>query len=108
MDEYISKHEAYMTMKDLEAAYIYPPVKEAYGTAARHIDQIKIADVQPINRWISVKDRLPEPEKDVLVWYRYTWGAGFTSYRFGISKWYFNIKRWYEGYLPKDFEVLYW
>lgn len=67
MDEYISKHEAYMTMKDLEAAYIYPPVKEAYGTAARHIDQIKIADVQPINRWISVKDRLPEPEK--TYWY---------------------------------------
>ena len=27
MDEYISKHEAYTMMKDLEAAYIYPPVK---------------------------------------------------------------------------------
>jgi hypothetical protein len=60
------------------------------------------------DRWISVKDRLPEPKKEVLVWYRYTWGAGFTSYRFGVSKWYSNIKRWYEGCLPKDFEVLYW
>lgn len=72
------------------------------------IADIELADVQSVPRWISVKDRLPEPEKDVLVWYRYTWGAGFTSYRFGISKWYSNIKRWYEGYLPKDSVVLYW
>lgn len=48
MAEYISKHEAYTLMKDLEAAYIYPPVKEAYGTAARRIDQMPSADVQPV------------------------------------------------------------
>ena len=35
-------------MKDLEAAYIYSPVKEAYATAARRIDQIRPADVQPV------------------------------------------------------------
>lgn len=54
MDEYISKHEAYTLMKDLEAAYIYPPVKEAYGTAARRIDQMSSVDVQPVvhGRWI--------------------------------------------------------
>lgn len=54
MDEYISKHEAYLLLKDLEAAYIYPPVKEAYATAARRIDQMKAADVQPVKRgrWI--------------------------------------------------------
>lgn len=46
--EYISKHEAYTMMKDLEAAYIYPPVKEAYGTAARRIDQMPATDVQPV------------------------------------------------------------
>lgn len=50
MTEYIDKHEAYLLLKDLEAAYIYPPVKEAYGTAARRIDQIKPADVQPVKR----------------------------------------------------------
>ena len=72
------------------------------------IDDIRAADVQPVNRWISCQDKMPEPGKDVLVWYRYTWGAGFTSYRFGISKWYSNIKRWYKGCLPKDIEVLYW
>ena len=56
MDEYISKHEAYTMIKDLEAAYIYPPVKEAYGTAARRIDQMPSADVQPVKhgKWKHV------------------------------------------------------
>lgn len=49
-DEYISKHDAYTTLKDLEATYIYPPVKEAYAKAARRIDEIKAADVQPVKR----------------------------------------------------------
>ena len=50
MAEYIDKHEAYLLLKDLEAAYIYPPVKEAYATAALRIDQIKLSDVQPVKR----------------------------------------------------------
>ena len=48
MAEYISKHDAYTLLKDLEAAYIYPPVKEAYAKAARRIDQMKAADVLPV------------------------------------------------------------
>jgi hypothetical protein len=108
MAEYISKHEAYTMMKDLEAAYIYPPVKEAYATAARRIDQIRPADVQPVNQWISVDDRLPGSEKEVLVWYKYTWDAGFTSYGFGINVWYSNAKQWRDGCLLKGVEVLYW
>ena len=59
MAEYIDKHEAYLLLKDLEAAYIYPPAKEAYATAARRIDEIKAADVQPI-QWISCKDNMPD------------------------------------------------
>lgn len=46
--EYINKHEAYRVMKDLEAAYIYPPISEAFGTAAIYINQIPTADVQPV------------------------------------------------------------
>lgn len=101
MNEYIEKAELIKKLCFETAEwYCSPTIKT--------IKEFPAADVQPINRWISVKDRLPEPEKDVLVWYRYTWGAGFTSYRLGISKWYSNIKRWYEGYLPKDIVVLYW
>ena len=105
MDEYLSREfvlscvDSFLSKTDMPIAaqYFYDCFREC-----------EAADVQPIDRWISIKDRLPEPEKEVLIWYRYTWGAGFTSYRFGISKWYSNIKRWYEGCLPKDFEVLYW
>lgn len=55
MAEYIDKHEAYLLLKDLEVAYIYPPVKEAYATAARRVDKIKAADVQPVKhgRWLN-------------------------------------------------------
>lgn len=61
MAEYIDKHKAYLLLKDLEAAYIYPPVKEAYGTAARRIDQIKTADVQPLSVFAEhIKNRLYE------------------------------------------------
>lgn len=67
MDEYISKHKAYTMMKDLEAAYIYPPVKEAYGTAARHIDQIPAADVQPVKQWVKLHDKHPDTEGSYLV-----------------------------------------
>ena len=80
--EYISKHEAYTMMKDLEAAYIYPPVKEAYGTAARRIDQMPATDVQPVNQWISVNDRLPENNKLVLCYAQSTTGEG-NSYFLG-------------------------
>jgi hypothetical protein len=66
MDEYISKHEAYTMMKDLEAAYIYPPVKEAYATAARRIDQMKVADVQPINPLVKVEERVPNVSGNYL------------------------------------------
>lgn len=67
MDEYISKHEAYKMLKDKQAAYMQVAVNEAFGTAARMIDQMKPADVQPVSRWISVKDRLPEEQQCILV-----------------------------------------
>lgn len=50
MDEFISKHEAYKMLKDKQAAYMQVAVNEAFGTAARIIDQMKPADVQPVKR----------------------------------------------------------
>lgn len=48
MAEYISKHEAYKMLKDKQAAYMQVAVNEAFGTAARMIDQMKPADVLPV------------------------------------------------------------
>ena len=55
MDEFISKHEAYKMLKDKQAAYMQVAVNEAFGTAARMIDQMKPADVQTVRhgRWIT-------------------------------------------------------
>ena len=86
----------------LEAAFGIPVWQNA-------MEDVRIQhDVQPVNQWISVDDRLPESEKEVLVWYKYTWDAGFTSYGFGINVWYSNTKQWRDGCLLKDIEVLYW
>lgn len=107
-EQIIRESCAYELLSDTGKA-CYDGIMTAFDMCKRLINEAVItADVQPIDRWIDIKDRLSEPEKEVLVWYRYTWGAGFTSYRFGISKWYSNVKRWYEGCLPKDIEVLYW
>ena len=98
MDEYISREDVLETLRKANIG----------GYITDRLLEIPTADVQPVNQWISVKDRLPESEKEVLVWYRYTWGDGSTSYGFGISWWYSNAKRWRDGCLLKGVEVLYW
>jgi hypothetical protein len=106
MADSISKHDAYTTLKDLEAAYIYPPVKEAHATAARRIDQIKPADVQPVNQWISVDDKLPDTVDDCLVWYSCDTAFG-KSKSVGIS--FCSRDDWYKKHLNGDnIVVLYW
>lgn len=34
------------------------------------LKELKVAGVQPIDRWISVKDRLPEDDGKYMVWYK--------------------------------------
>lgn len=69
--EYIDKHEAYLLLKHKAETYMLPATKEAYEKAAILIDSIKTYEVQPVDRWISVKDRLPEPETWVMVYIEY-------------------------------------
>ena len=42
-----------------------------YNMAADEAYDFPAADVQPVDRWISVKDRLPESGKSVLIYYPY-------------------------------------
>ena len=97
MDKYISR----------EAVINITAETGAWETQNR-VRELPTEDVQPVNQWISVKDRLPESEKEVLVWYRYTWGTESTSYGFGINVRYSNTKQWRDGCLLKGVEVLYW
>lgn len=112
MDEYISREETLkafrLTAKNPNKDYQRGMQDTIDCLVPEVIADIPSADVQPVNRWISVEDRLPESRKEVLVWYRYTWGDGSTSYGFGINRWYSNAKQWRDGCLLKGVEVLYW
>ena len=101
MSEYIEKAELIKKLCFETAEWYNSPT-------IKTIKEFPAADVQPVDRWISVDDRLPESEKEVLVWYKYTWDAGFTSYGFGINVWHSNTKQWRDGCLLKGVEVLYW
>lgn len=81
-----------------------------YADAMDFIDAIPAADVQPVNQWISVDDKLPEWDKAVLVWYASD-TLFVVSEGYGLS-WYHggwrlnelngeNIRIFYWQYLPE-------
>lgn len=71
MDEYISRGDA------LDIASQYCPDDDGSCSKADvdpremldEIDALPAADVQPVDRWISVDDKLPDSDTTVLVWY---------------------------------------
>lgn len=78
--------------------------------ALRIIENMPTSDVQPVNQWISVDDKLPEWDKTVLVWYASDTLFG-VSEGYGLS-WYHgswhlnelngeNIRIFYWQYLPE-------
>lgn len=111
MNEYISRDEAINAIKSLESSM---PANDNYAKgydAALGRVQIAVravppaADVQPVNQWISVDDKLPEWDKTVLVWYA-------SDTLFGVSEGY--GLSWYHGsWRLKDLKgenirILYW
>ena len=44
-------------------------INKGLKIAIRDIKDIKTADVQPVNQWISVKEQLPEIGRSVLIYY---------------------------------------
>ena len=79
MDEYISREEVMSIIANMQVEHHYDAanLEDRYVVAhllevADKIKDLKAADVQPVDRWISVKDRLPEIGKSVLIYYP-TW-----------------------------------
>ena len=76
MDEYISREEVMSVIANMQKEYHYDAanLEDRYVVAhlleiADKIKDLKAADVQPVDRWISVKDKLPEIGKSVLIYY---------------------------------------
>lgn len=63
MAEYIERESAY---KDFEKCNSENP-KWTPSRVKTLIARQKAADVAPVQKWISVEDRLPEPEQEVIV-----------------------------------------
>ena len=72
MGKYISRDEAINTIKSLESNM---PAKDNYakgydaalGRALIAVREVPpVTDVQPVNQWISVKDRLPDESCECL------------------------------------------
>lgn len=115
MAEYISKHEVIEEIKRIYCTNCNS-YNGAMCRACEHMDDMDIiedmpvADVQPVNQWISVDDNLPEWDKTVLVWYASDTLFG-VSEGYGLS-WYHgswrvndlngeNIRIFYWQYLPE-------
>lgn len=78
----------------------------AYQLCKSVMDYYLVKDVQPVSRWISVDDRLPDATYDCLVWYSCDTAFG-KSKSWGIT----HCSRcdWYTKHLDGDnIVVLYW
>lgn len=75
MDEYISKEAVLNLIEHNDKVCHYADERYenvVYATAqtiCQVVAEMPSADVQPVNQWISVKERLPEIEKSVLIYY---------------------------------------
>ena len=82
----------------------------AYADAMDFIDAIPAADVQSVNRWISVKDRLPDKFDYVLCYCKTTTGEGnvFMYGAYHKDTWWLKTCRTYATLEQPQMRVMYW
>lgn len=114
MPEYI-KREAVERAIDSVYSDLYPeyvPNSIAVFRECLIVDVgiIPNADVQPVDRWISVKDRLPEKFDYVLCYCKTTTGEG-NEFMFGAyhnDTWWLKTCRTYATLEQPQMQVMYW
>lgn len=90
MADYISKNEALNLIMHNDKVCHYADERYenvVYATACRISDVVAnmpAADVQPVNRWISCKDKMPEDNKSVL--FVYVSENGIRSVHYGYHQ----------------------
>ena len=77
LDDYIKRSDAKNAYKNSLKKDNHRTAEGSIIHAQEHnhilhiLDKLPAANVEPINRWISVDERLPESLVDVLCWYEY-------------------------------------
>ena len=116
MAEYISREEAINAIKSLESSM---PAKDNYakgydaalGRVLIAVREVPPAtDVQPVNQWISVKDRLPDKFDYVLCYCKTTTGEGnvFMYGAYHNDTWWLKTCRTYATLEQPQMRVMYW
>ena len=103
MAEYISREEVLDNAEYTENFNLVVPV--------RLIKAIPTADVQPVDRWIGVDERLPDNDNEVLVWYEYfRYGEYNCMYQtYGLARYVQRYDMWSgEDLNGTAVKVLYW
>ena len=65
--EIATKDTEALKAKDMKTFYKIKGAKEILDSVDTDLCYIPVADVQPVDRWISVNDKLPEQDEEVLV-----------------------------------------
>lgn len=103
MAEYLEKDSVLNAIRKSSNLYVD---QQGMYLSCELISAMPAVDVQPVGRWISVNDRLPEAAYDCLVWYSCDTVFG-KSKSWGIA----HCSRcdWYTKHLDGDnIVVLYW
>jgi hypothetical protein len=112
--EYISREDV---LKKAKLSISVPADNEwdcGYNTAMAEmqefIKQLPSADVQPVNQWISVKDRLPDKFDYVLCYCKTTTGEGnvFMYGAYHNDTWWLKTCRTYATLEQPQMRVMYW
>lgn len=73
MDEYISREETVKVLCEKCRSYYYHDGQCIHrdACAVGVIQTVPVADVQPVDRWVSIEDSLPKPYSKVILYTKY-------------------------------------
>ena len=111
MDEYISREAVLKRLNECKEDPLFDPdMARICFAIGIFIENMKAADVQPVNQWISVNDRLPdEVEAEVLVWIEDGTADDIKIYNsLHIAYWYGDTKLFYDFHCEEIKGVTHW
>lgn len=105
MAEYVSRDDVRRFIADAFSENRFATNYD-YAILVDKMDEIPTSDVQPVDRWISVKDRLPEEQQCILAYekdYGVMWGD-YQGIKYSQPVW--IVRK--QGLIIRTTEVTHW